>query len=68
MKLPSRPSPRPGAIQGATKSATAVTGRPTLRANSTSATMTPMSPPWKDIPPSQTLNTDNGFCTRPANP
>ena len=68
MKLPSRPSPRPGAIQGAMKSATAITGRPILRANSTSATMTPMSPPWKDMPPSQTLNTDNGFSSSSANP
>ena len=53
MKLPSRPAIRPMPGRGATKSKTSATACFLARANTTAATMTPVRPPWNDMPPSQ---------------
>ena len=44
----------PGSV--ALKSSTSSAWRPRLRANSSSATITPASAPWNDMPPCQIFN------------
>ncbi len=51
-----RPTPRPNGMSGATKSATVKKWRLVLWANQTMAVMTPIRPPWNDMPPVQILN------------
>ena len=48
-----RPAPKPIAGSGAVKSNTSAMRLPRRLANIASATSTPTSPPWKDMPPSQ---------------
>ncbi len=61
MKLPTRPAARPVGTQGATKSITCQNGRARERANQTMAAITPSMPPWKLMPPSQTLKISSGL-------
>ena len=64
MKFPNRPAAMPSGTSGAMKSATSKNVRPRVRANHHIATSTPISPPWNDMPPCQTMNTDRGFASR----
>ena len=55
MKLPMRPKPRPGGTSGAMKSIVSNKCSLRRRDHSHAATSTPSRPPWKLMPPSQTL-------------
>jgi len=54
MKLPMRPAPSPIGTSGAMKSISSKKLLPLRLPNHQVASITPISPPWKDMPPSQT--------------
>ena len=63
MKFPIRPAASPMGTEGTRKSATCRNGRDRRQAKNAIPRITPMAPPWKLIPPSQTLKTSSGWVT-----
>lgn len=64
MKLPIRPAARPSGAVGTRKSATWRKGRPHRHEKNQIPSTTPMAPPWKLIPPSQTRMMLPGFARK----
>ncbi|MNZ79829.1 hypothetical protein D3C78_984420 [compost metagenome] len=54
MKLPMRPAPRPIGTSGATKSISSKNDLLLRLPNHKAASITPMKPPWNDMPPFHT--------------
>ncbi len=61
MKFASRPKNRPIGVAAAQTSSTLQESAPTLRANSTMATIEPIRPPWNAMPPFQTAGISSGL-------
>ncbi|MNE92361.1 hypothetical protein D3C80_1900750 [compost metagenome] len=61
MKLPIRPAPRPIGTIGATKSISWKNDLLFFLPNHNAASITPMKPPWNDIPPFHTSKINSGL-------
>ena len=66
MKLPMRPARMPSGTSGTRKSATPQKPLPDFFPSSQATTDMPTMPPWKDMPPCQTLKKESGSATSPG--